>query len=457
MKVFNIFNYKEFLTKAAEKESAIKRFRYIDGRLLSFETANNKYKFDFKSNVLTPSKFAKELGFANYTGFLFKRFDRLSDFANEDDAQLWYNGYFGGLVGLNTEIVNDYISNGQVVDVWDYDINQAYLYQLTQYLPTKVNAVMTFDDFNKKLEIEKVPFIYFFEIVFDDKDNQNLSKTAKEKLQMFDVIGKIRGRYSCFDFLNSKQGRHMIVSEKRLSLINQIYFKTYKVGRVWEFERRKFSIYEKILYEYLRQKDSRDKSFKSDALRLYGTLGQIFKRKEKKMRFETTGAMKGNLLVEYETFLNNNARPQVAMWVADSVAEKLFDIITTNYDKILSWNTDGVTALGKLPLQISRQSGKWKLNHFMALPFLLQSNASRLLYMNVATKAVSGGNNITTRGGKVYEHVTYRYSNLQKGYVERRRTFRVNLLMQFDQKNTFRNICQREHFIHAIARDYQEF
>lgn len=427
---------------ANKKHDSIKQFKYLDGRLLSFSTSNDRYRFLYKSSVLTPNKFVNLLGFGGYSAFLNSRFSKLRDYETRERMPLWYNGYFGGLVGLNKDIVNDYVSTGEVLDIYDYDINQAYLYELTQYLPTKFLREMSPKEFEELAEIDKIPHIYFFEIVL-----------KSEKINYFKCIGRIRSRYSSLDFINSKQHEHMIVSEKRLSLINQIYFKDYEVKKVYEFERKKFNFYEKILFEYLQRKNSYGPEFKIDALRLYGTLGQIYKYKEKDFRFEDNG----DLIVSRETFLNEFARPHVAMWVADSVATKLFDIISLNYDKILSWNTDGVTSLGKLPLQVSIQSGKWKLNHFRGLPFLLNASGARLFYKNIETGEIVGAKHILEKNGVFYEKIEYSYSNLKRGFVKVVRKYKLNKFMQFEQKNTFRNMFLREKFIHGISREYQKF
>ena len=222
-----------------------------------------------QNNFQSPNKFVSLLGFENYSAFVNKKFSKLKEFAKAPgEVQKWYNGYFGGIVGVNRHIINDYVGNGEVFEFYDYDINKAYLYQLTQFLPTKFINEMSVEDFDKLNDVDKIGFAYFFEI-----------EVSVVKSQFLKAIGKIKEIYKSFDFLNSKQGEKMIVSEKRLSLINQIYFKDYKIKKVFVFEMGKYKFYENILNKYCEVKDNYGQEFKKNALRLYGTFGQIYKYK----------------------------------------------------------------------------------------------------------------------------------------------------------------------------------
>lgn len=442
MRKKEFLDYMEFLQEAKKNEAKIKSFNYHDGRLFSFSTSSYRYKFLISEKVFTPNKFVNELGFTGYNSFLNKRFSKLSEYlTNETDIKKWYSGYFGGLVGVNRHIVNDYVGNGEIFQFYDYDINKAYLTALTGWLPTKFVKVISVEDFNSLNEMDKIPFLFFFEI-----------KLPVIKSDFLMAIGHIKEIYKSFDFLNSKQGAEIIVSEKRLSLINQIYFKDYQIKRVFVFERGKFTFYENILQRYCQVKDSYPESFKQDALRIYGTLGQIYKYKCDKLRFDKRGI----LMVNYKQVENLSSRPHVAMWVADTVAEKLFNLISANLDKIICWNTDGVTSTKPLSLKISKKCGDWKLKEFKGIPFLLNDTGSRLVFKNVVGGFI-GATNIIEKDGDFFEQIELSYSSLKKGYLKIKRNFKIQKDLVFNEQNTFRSRIWRMRLIKEVVREYEQF
>ena len=245
----------------------------------------------------------------------------------------------------------------------------------------------------------------------------------------------------------------MVVSEKRLNLINQIYFKDYDIKKVFVFEKGKYRFYENILNRYCEVKNNYGDEFKKNALRLYGTLGQINKYTPDKFKFDWDG----NLIVNYKHELNANASPHVAMWVADSVANRLFDIVQTNYDKVICWNTDGLTSIKPLGLQISKQPGKWKLKKITALPFLFNESGARLFFKDIKTNEIYGANNIIEKDNKFYEVLEFERSNLNKGFIKEYKLIEINKYLKFDNKNTLRNQILKEKFIKEISRDYEKF
>lgn len=436
-------NYIDFLNVAYENKDKIKSFKFIDNRLLKFNTPSKNCEFVFDNGVLTPNKFVESLGFKGYTAFTNKRFSKLKDFAkNEIDAQKWYAGFFGGLVGTNRDIVNNYVGNGEVFDFFDYDINKAYLYQLTDFLPTKFVCEMTHEDFLKLNEVDKIPYFYFFEIEIEKIQSNFLC-----------CVGKIKSIYQSFDFLNSKQDNKMIVSEKRLSLINQIYFKTYIIKKVFVFQRERFKFYENILQSYLIEKSKHGAEFKTNALRLYGTFGQIYKYKPLKLLFDK----KKVLSVNYNREINWRASPQVSMWVADCVATKLFDIISTNLDKVICWNTDGLTAIQKMPLQVSNLPGKWKVKKIKGLAFLFNDTGARLFLKDIGKNQIFLANNVIEKNGNFFEEFVFSKSQVGKGYVQTQKFFKIDKNMKFDEMNTLRNQILKRNFIEKISREYEEF
>ena len=163
-------------------------------------------------------------------------------------------------------------------------------------------------------------------------------------------------------------------------------------------------------------------------------------------------------MVEYKKEINELASPQISMWVADNVACKLFEVVTANYDKIISWNTDGVTATCKLPLQVSSQAGKWKLQRFKGTPFLLTDNGCRVFYKNYDDNTIVGANNIFEQDGKFLEVIEEHFSTLQRGYVVEQKMFHVKQYERYDESQTFRNLILRDIFVHDILREYvQQF
>ena len=443
MKKKVIVDYKEFLKLVYENKDKITKFKYYDNRIINFKTSNLNYEFLYNNGVLTPNKFIKELGFENYSAFVNKKFSKIKEYTKTQlDIQKWYNGYFGGLVGVNRHIINKYVGGGEVFEVYDYDINKAYLHTLTGWLPTKFVKEIKIEEFESLTEVDKIPFIYFFEI-----------EVPATKTQFLKVIGKIKERFKSFDFLNSKQGEKMVVSEIRLNLINQIYFNNYTIKKVFVFERGRFRFYENILNRYCEIKDNYGTEFKKNALRLYGTLGQINKYTPIKFDFD----FEGNLIVNYKHEYNLNASPHVSMWVADSVANRLFDIIENNFDKILCWNTDGVTSLKPLNLQISKQSGKWKLKKFKGIPFLFNETGARLFFKDIQTNEIVGANNIIEENNKLYEVVEFEHSNLYKGFVKEIKKFEIDKNIIYNEMRTFRNEILKEKFIKEISRDYERF
>ena len=436
-------DYKEFLQFAYKNKNKIISFKYYDNHLYSFKTNNLNCKFLYNNGVLTPNKFVSLLGFENYNAFIHKKFSKLKEYAKtKQDAQKWYNGYFGGLVGINKDIVNNYIGFGEVNDFYDYDINKAYLYQLTQFIPTKFISEMTVEDFNKLTEMEKMPYFYFFEIEL---------KTIQGKF--LKAIGHIKSVYRSFDFLNTKQNEKMVVSEKRLNLINQIYFNDYVIKKVYVFAKGKYKFYENILNRYCELKNNYGAEFKKNALRLYGTLGQINKTIPTKFDFDADG----NLMVFYKHELNFDAMPQVSMWVADSVALMLFDIISNHLDSVICWNTDGLTSLKPLGLQVSKQCGRWKLKKIKAIPFLFNETGARLFFKDIETNEIYGANNIVEQDNKFFEMVEISKSNLNNGFVIEKRLYEIKKDLIFDNNKTFRNQIIRENFREEIIREYEKF
>ena len=429
MKKKEIVDYKEFLQLAKKNENHITTFKYFNGRLLEFKTGNFSYKYICETSVLTPNKFVEFLGFKNYSYFIHSKFSKLQDFApTEEEVLKWWGGYFGGLINVNEEKINDYVGTGEVFKFYDYDINQAYLKELTNFLPTKFVTTISIEDFEDMKEVDKIPYFFFFEI-----------ELKEMKTEYFKLFGRIRKSCESFDFLNSKQQKNIIVSEKRLNLISQIYFKDFEIKKVFVFERHKYKFYENIVTEYLKIKNNYGKEFKENALRLYGTLGQIFKWKPTEIHF----AKNGDLLCNSEKEINWKASPQIAMWVADCVAEKLFHIIFTNKDKIISWNTDGLVSTEKLNLRISKKLGDWKYKEINGTAFLFNENGARVFFKTTSGELLCT-DSVVEKKNEFYLENIFHYSNLNKGYVEKKKLTKINKNNIFKSKETYRSLFLRE-------------
>lgn len=444
MKKKTYTNYIDFIKKAQERQAIITSFNYYDGKLTKFKAGSMVYEYiDNSTQIYTPSKFVKLCGFNFYDAFLTKHFTKLRNLLQDkEDVQKWYGGYYGGFIGVNSDIINNYLCTGEPIDIYDYDINKAYLHALTGWLPTRLTKVMTYAEYENISNYDKVIYFYFFEITLKEYEFNN---------GFLKCFGNLRGTYKDFDFLTTKQYKNIIVSEKRLSLINQIYFKDYTINKVYQFERGKYRLYEKILEEYQNIKDFYPETLKKDALRLYGTLGQIYKKKYDKLWFED-----GILHVTSHKEVNYNCSPQVAMWVADSVAEKLFNVVNDNKYKVLSWNTDGVTAIAPLPLQVSKNAGKWKLNHFRGLPFLLSSNTPRVFYENIDTGEFIGAKTIKKKGDMFENCIEMRYTHIDRGYC----TFEYKIEFSPYQKyicfNEKRMAIMRSYFTNELSRGKEQ-
>ncbi len=438
----NFVDYKKFLQEFKQDSKDVVKFHYFDGVLGSYRTPSKTCKYIYNKEILTPNKFCDLLGIKNYMGFVNSKFSKLKDFEKtEKDVLKWYNGYFGGLVGINRDNINKYVGSGEIFDIYDYDINKAYLYELTNFLPTKFKQKISYTEFKNKKPFEMEPYFLFFEI-----------KVSKVGSQFMSCYGKIRSVYYMLDFLNcGKKCDNIIVSEKRLRLIQQIYLDKIEILNVYLFEKHKYCLYERILFEYLKIKDNMPDTFKQNALRLYGTLGQIKKYTPCGFSF----AKNGDLLVNYNFEYNLKASPQVAMWVADSVAEKLFDIISANLDNVICWNTDGITSIKPLNLQLSKKPGKWKLNKFTGVAFLFNECGSRLFFKDIHNGQFVGAKNLIEKNGKIYECIEFKKTNINKGLVIYNKKIEIDKYMQFNKKNTFRNLIMREKFIKEISRDYE--
>ena len=435
-------NYIEFLKFAQEKQKELKNIKFYDGRLYSFNTATTRCKYLCNVSAVTPNDFVRQLGFNNYNGFVYKCFSHLREFAPTDEEVLkWYSGYFGGLIGINWDTINDYVGDGEVNTFYDYDINKAYLHALTGWLPTKFIKTLTYFDYIHIDDIDKQNYCFFFEI-----------KWNKYEGKFLNAIGKIKSLYQSFDFINSKQNTTMIVSALRLDLIKQIYFYDFKIVKVYQFETKRFMFYKNILNAYCEKKNELGDDFKRNALRLYGTLGQIYKKEVKKLNFEKSGL----ITAEYDTIINEKASPQVAMWVADSVAYKLFDIISHNLDKVISWNTDGFTSTQPIKVRLGTQGGKWKLNKIVGTPFLFDDNSCRVFYKDVNTNKIFGGDTIVDKSGYFEFYQEFKYSNLKEGYQTKKVKTKILPNIKFNRLKTFRNIVLIER-LKELRKEYEQF
>lgn len=244
----------------------------------------------------------------------------------------------------------------------------------------------------------------------------------------------------------------MIVSALRLDLIKQIYFYDFKIVKVYQFETKRFMFYKNILNAYCEKKNELGDDFKRNALRLYGTLGQIYKKEVKKLNFEKSGL----ITAEYDTIINEKASPQVAMWVADSVAYKLFDIISHNLDKVISWNTDGFTSTQPIKVRLGTQGGKWKLNKIVGTPFLFDDNSCRVFYKDVNTNKIFGGDTIVDKSGYFEFYQEFKYSNLKEGYQTKKVKTKILPNIKFNRLKTFRNIVLIER-LKELRKEYEQF
>lgn len=435
-------DYIEFLKYAEQHQDNLTNIKFYDGRLYSFNTPSVRCKFICETSAITPNNFVKMLGFPNYNAFTYKCFDHLKDFTEyKEDINKWYAGYYGGLIGINWDKINDYVGDGLVNTFYDYDLNKAYLHALTGWLPTKFIKTMHYIEYIQINEIDRQNYCFFIELEWDKKDGAFLS-----------CLGDIKQIYQSFDFINSKQNKNMIVSELRFELIKQIYFYSFKIKKVYMFEKRRFMFFRNILNAYCEQKENYGEDFKRNALRLYGTFGQIYKKKVKKLHFE-----KSIIRAEYEVEENLKASPQVAMWVADSVALKLFTIISQNLDSVISWNTDGLTTTKPIKrLQLGTQPGKWKLNKIIGTPFLLDEVGQRVFYKDVKRNKIFGADTIIERNGYFDFCQEFKFSNTKKGYVKKTIKTKILPTLKFDRNRTLRNLILINE-LKEVQKDYERF
>lgn len=469
-------DYKQFLFFAMKHIDELKNIEIVDNMLLKYCTKSYRCSYPFDTGNMTPSAFCRELGIQKYSSFVFCFFSKLKDFAENDyDVSLWKNGFFGGLIGLNYRIANKYLGTGEINEFYDYDINSAYLTALTDFLPSKFVKKISYEEYSKLKEIDKIPYYYFFDVTLPywQGDYNKL-------------IMEIRPRYKYFDFLQSKQSEHMIISEKRLNLIKQIYFaKDIVYGDVYIFERHKASIYTRILAEYLKQKGTKPKAFKKNALKLYGCLGKIYNKKISKIDFtylyneETYYYGEDNynnvyiprlieecgwdidyeLSYSYERSINWTCSPQVSMWVADSIAEKLFNIIDTNYDSIISWNTDGLTSIKPLNLKIGKRGGQWKTKKIVGMPLLQTESSTHVFYYDYLTSSFIGADSMIMENGNIYQIVNTHKSSIKYGYETIENRYTISPKTAFNPQQTFRYLLKKEKLLTEVLyeREYRTF
>lgn len=428
-KVFD--NYLEFIEYSKKYEKDITNIKYREGRLLEYNTKSYKCICPFSSSTLPPNAFVRELGIQNYSTFLHFNFTKLKEMTSSDrEVERWKSGYFGGLIGINSKIINNYVGTGEYNTFYDYDINSAYMYQLTRPIPYNLSKVMLPPEYDALQGIDKYGKIYFFEI--------KIERVVEG--EYYKALGIIKDIYSDFDFLEPKTNNIMVVSEVRLELINRVYHKScYKILRVFEFDAKKFSIYQKILDNYMELK--KDNSIiKKNGLMLYGSLGQIYNKKNTSLRWE------GNrLYINSARTINYNSKPYIAMYVADTVALKLFEIITTNYDSIVSWNTDGLVSTKPLPLPISSRAGLWKCKAFSGIPILLDTVGKMVVYVDTSGNFY-GAKNVYKNGEKIYMFTNIQYTHLKKGYVQKIYKIKLDPQLQYDKYGKLRVQLLRERF-----------
>lgn len=173
---------------------------------------------------------------------------------------------------------------------------------------------------------------------------------------------------------------------------------------------------------------------------LYGSLGQIYNKKNTSLRWE------GNrLYINSARTINYNSKPYIAMYVADTVALKLFEIITTNYDSIVSWNTDGLVSTKPLPLPISSRAGLWKCKAFSGIPILLDTVGKMVVYVDTSGNFY-GAKNVYKNGEKIYMFTNIQYTHLKKGYVQKIYKIKLDPQLQYDKYGKLRVQLLRERF-----------
>ena len=302
---------------------------------------------------------------------------------------------------------------------------------------------MTIEEYNQLNELDKMPYIYFFDISL---------KSYKTYIQKFKLIGDIKGVYNCFDFLNSKNISDIIVSEARLSLINQVYFNNYNINKVYVFEQHKSRFFETILQRYMDLKSTRDKNFKKNALKLYGSFGKIYNKKDKDIFFEN-----GILKSTQEVTVNYNSSPQIAMYIADTVALRLFEIISANLDKIIAWNTDGCTAVAPVKVRIGRQPGYFKLKKIKGCAFLTSQDGARIFIKDILDNKIYLSDSIIEKNNKFYQQTSFRYSSIKKGYTEATTRIEIKKTYKYDYSKSYRAIAKQEIFKREVLREYEKF
>lgn len=430
MKAKSFTSYREYIKYMLDNIAFVGGVKELNGRIYSYHTNSYSCRYPLECESLTPNKFCETLGINNYQAFRHFKLDKIRSFA-PDRLSLWKYGYFGGLVGLNSKLINKYAGTGEITNFYDYDINSAYLSALADYIPTKFKRKLTPFEYVKLNELDKIGSMYFFEI-----------EIPVERVTFFNIMGDIRPDMVDFDFLATRPNPTMIVSELRLSLINQVYKPNYKIKEVYEFEQHKHYMYKLILDRYTALKGSKDKNFKRDALKLYGTLGQIYRRKIKSLIIDGD-------IIRYNTEEENNldSSPQIAMWVADSVAVMLFEIIQANKDKILSWNTDGFTAIAPIKgLKHSTKPGEWKIRQIIGTAHITSENACRVLYHDIHSNEWIGSNTIEEHRGKICEYADIGYTSIKRGYVVKRRYVALNLNQQYNAGSTYRALWLKEYY-----------
>lgn len=276
-----------------------------------------------------------------------------ADFKRVTSQRFWSNdgmlrnGYFSGMIGTYDRGIRVYEKHADEYDLYDVDFNAAYPYCFKMPLPT--------GRFYTAQEWENVKDNYVTSMKF----YQIKVKTIENQFGVF-VPPQPYIEYRDFDFLLQKTRSNMIVSEKRLSLIRQIYGNdAFVITREYICPTKiylKLADFAQQLYDDIQAAKAANDTVRATELKvalnsLVGNFGRRDESKDiKRLRLIDNGIIKDVITVEWTEAKEKEQQNYLplAMVINDITARRLFDMMTDENALRLCYNTDGgIVALRK--------------------------------------------------------------------------------------------------------------
>ena len=348
-------NIKNFLHEREELTKIIKKV----AKALNFPKTNFKITLSATIYKIAENFIKSEFG----TDFYYKLFTKNKNKLLADDFIYLLSNSRGSYVHFKKEF-----KNKKIKKIYSYDINSAFPYFLTQYLP-----------FGKpvKNKFEDVKYADF--LVLEIQSYKAIKKTAPLIYDLNFSKNKYKSNFATFSGF----------WDHELKYIKKFYDLKYKVLKKMTFQLEK-NIFSKLVKEFYKYKYTN----KNIKFMLNCLIGKFFQTTKIRIAFNNDCAT----FKEQVDFINNlKFEPypiQISSFVYSQTRLKLFKFINQNINYWFRSHTDSAIFTKKLNIKnYPTQLGKWKLD-------LIGSDA---IFKNVNTFSFKDKNNFIIKKGRERE------------------------------------------------------